>query len=51
MWFNYFLSYLFQQFKKLNAEFTTIELENRADGSEIQGVLGEMTGATSVIRI
>jgi glutaredoxin 3 len=40
-----------EQFKKLNTAFTTIELENRPDCQEIQGVLGQMTGATSVPRV
>jgi len=42
-----FLS-LFQQFQKLAVPFFTVELENRDDCNQIQAVLGEMTGATSV---
>lgn len=44
-------SSLRQQFQKLNFDFLTIELENRQDCQEIQAVLGEMTGATSVPRV
>lgn len=40
--------FLYQQFKKLNKAFKAIEIENRDDCSEIQAVLGEITGATSV---
>lgn len=38
----------FQQFQKLNFPFTTVELENRDDCNQIQAVLGELTGATTV---
>lgn len=41
----------FQQFKKINFPFLTIELENRSDCEEIQDVLGAMTGARSVPRV
>lgn len=37
-----------QQFNKLKQKFTAIELENRDDCADIQAVLGELTGATSV---
>lgn len=37
-----------QVFNKLKKDFTTIELDNRQDGGEIQGVLGELTGAKTV---
>lgn len=40
--------FFFQQFQKLKFPFHTIELENRDDCNQIQAVLGEMTGATSV---
>jgi glutaredoxin 3 len=40
-----------QQFKKINFDFLTVELENRPDCNEIQDVLGEMTGARSVPRV
>ncbi|XP_063700842.1 uncharacterized protein LOC134831089 [Culicoides brevitarsis] len=40
-----------EQFKKLNKSFTAVELEDRDDCREIQAVLGEMTGATSVPRV
>ncbi|KAJ6645201.1 Glutaredoxin-C4 [Pseudolycoriella hygida] len=40
-----------EQFKKLSFPFFTVELENREDCSQIQAVLGEMTGATSVPRV
>lgn len=43
--------YIFQQFQKLNFNFTSLEIEDRADCSEIQAVLGQMTGATSVPRV
>lgn len=42
---------LLQEFEKLGQKFTAIEIENRADCDEIQGVLGEMTGAKSVPRV
>uniref|UniRef100_A0A336M9S2 dihydropyrimidinase n=1 Tax=Culicoides sonorensis TaxID=179676 RepID=A0A336M9S2_CULSO len=38
-----------KQFEKLNKAFTCIELENRDDCNEIQDVLGQMTGARSVV--
>uniref|UniRef100_A0A1B0DQH4 Glutaredoxin domain-containing protein n=1 Tax=Phlebotomus papatasi TaxID=29031 RepID=A0A1B0DQH4_PHLPP len=41
----------FQQFRKLSQDFTAIELESREDGSEIQDVLGEITGARTVPRV
>lgn len=40
--------YIFQQFEKLKFPYLTVELENRDDCSQIQAVLGELTGATSV---
>ncbi|BFG03662.1 glutaredoxin-C4 [Drosophila madeirensis] len=39
-----------EQFRKLNVNATVIELDQRADGNEIQEVLGEMTGARTVPR-
>lgn len=42
---------LLQQFKKINFDFLTIELEDRPDCNQIQDVLGEMTGARSVPRV
>lgn len=41
----------FQEFEKIGANFTSIEIENRSDCDEIQNVLGEMTGARSVPRV
>jgi glutaredoxin 3 len=41
----------FQQFKKINFNFLTIEIEDRPDCQDIQDVLGEMTGAKSVPRV
>ncbi|XP_055694034.1 uncharacterized protein LOC129796265 isoform X2 [Lutzomyia longipalpis] len=40
-----------EQFDKLSQKFTAIELETRDDGSEIQDVLGEMTGGRTVPRV
>ncbi|GAB0092048.1 Glutaredoxin [Sergentomyia squamirostris] len=40
-----------EQFKKLNQAVTVIELETRDDASEIQDVLGELTGARTVPRV
>ncbi|XP_055706626.1 uncharacterized protein LOC129803838 [Phlebotomus papatasi] len=40
-----------EQFRKLSQDFTAIELESREDGSEIQDVLGEITGARTVPRV
>lgn len=45
------IQFFFQQFKKINFDFLTIELENRPDCNEVQDVLGEMTGARSVPRV
>lgn len=40
---------MFQQFRNLNyTNLEVIELNNRDDGTQIQAVLGELTGATSV---
>lgn len=41
----------FQQFNKLQQQFTAIELERRDDGADIQAALGQITGATSVRHI
>ncbi|BES91896.1 Glutaredoxin [Nesidiocoris tenuis] len=38
-------------FQKLKKSFTAIELDKRDDGDQIQGVLGEMTGAKTVPRV
>lgn len=38
-------------FKKLNQKATVLEIENREDCGEIQAVLGQITGATSVPRV
>lgn len=35
----------------MNFNFTSLEIEDRADCNEIQAVLGEMTGAKSVPRV
>ncbi|XP_059622738.1 uncharacterized protein LOC132265953 [Phlebotomus argentipes] len=40
-----------EQFRKLAQDFTSIELETRDDGAEIQDVLGEITGARTVPRV
>ncbi|XP_037049112.1 glutaredoxin-C4-like [Bradysia coprophila] len=40
-----------ETFQKLSFPAVTIELENRDDCNQIQAVLGEMTGATSVPRV
>lgn len=37
-----------QQFNKINQAFTAIELDARDDAADIQAVLGELTGATTV---
>lgn len=42
---------MFQEFDKIGQKYTAIEIENRQDCSEIQAVLGQMTGATSVPRV
>ncbi|XP_015838214.1 uncharacterized protein LOC103313951 isoform X2 [Tribolium castaneum] len=38
-------------FNNLKKTFTTIELDKRDDGEEIQGILGELTGAKTVPRV
>ncbi|XP_075163498.1 uncharacterized protein LOC142236126 [Haematobia irritans] len=38
------------QFKKLNVPYHVVELDQRNDCSDIQNVLGEMTGARTVPR-
>ncbi|XP_014241597.1 glutaredoxin-C4-like isoform X4 [Cimex lectularius] len=38
-------------FQKLQRKFTTIELDGRDDGDQIQSVLGEITGARTVPRV
>lgn len=38
----------FQQFDKLKFPYLTVELEGRDDCNQIQAVLGELTGATTV---
>lgn len=40
-----------QQFEQLGQHFTAIEIENRKDCDEIQGVLGQLTGARTVPRV
>uniref|UniRef100_A0A1L8DU31 Glutaredoxin-2, mitochondrial n=1 Tax=Nyssomyia neivai TaxID=330878 RepID=A0A1L8DU31_9DIPT len=40
-----------EQFQKLKQKFTTVELENRDDGAEIQDVLGQLTGGRTVPRV
>lgn len=40
-----------EQFKLLNFPFLTVELNDRRDGDQIQVILGEMTGATTVPRV
>lgn len=40
-----------EQFKALNIPFFTVELTDREDYNQIQAVLGEMTGATTVPRV
>lgn len=41
-------NHFFQQFQKIKFPFVTVELENRDDCNQIQAVLGEITGATTV---
>ena len=38
-------------FDDLKRKYTTIELDERDDGDEIQSILGEMTGARTVPRV
>lgn len=38
-------------FEDIDQKFTAVELDNRADCQEIQEVLGQMTGATTVPRV
>ncbi|KAK3911720.1 Glutaredoxin-C4 [Frankliniella fusca] len=38
-------------FNKINFKYTAIELDKRDDGDQIQAILGEMTGATTVPRV
>ncbi|KAK9504818.1 hypothetical protein O3M35_009000 [Rhynocoris fuscipes] len=38
-------------FNKLKKSYTTIELDSRDDGDQIQSVLGEITGAKTVPRV
>ncbi|XP_060522165.1 uncharacterized protein LOC132699460 isoform X3 [Cylas formicarius] len=38
-------------FDKLKEKYTTIELDERDDGDEIQSILGEITGARTVPRV
>lgn len=38
-------------FNNMKKTFTTIELDQRDDGDEIQGILGEITGAKTVLNI
>ncbi|CAG9773924.1 unnamed protein product [Ceutorhynchus assimilis] len=38
-------------FDKLKENYTAIELDLRDDGEEIQGILGEITGAKTVPRV
>lgn len=40
-----------QIFEDLKRSYTTIELDKRDDGDEIQSILGEMTGARTVPRV
>ncbi|XP_037811174.1 glutaredoxin-like [Lucilia sericata] len=39
-----------EQFKKLAVDFHVIELDKRKDGNEIQSILGEITGGSTVPR-
>jgi len=39
-----------EQFRKLEVAMTVVELDLRPDGDEIQTVLGELTGASTVPR-
>ncbi|XP_071850985.1 uncharacterized protein [Apostichopus japonicus] len=36
---------------ELNAKYETVELDRRKDGSQMQAVLGKMTGASTVPRV
>ncbi|KAL1497708.1 hypothetical protein ABEB36_008620 [Hypothenemus hampei] len=38
-------------FDKIKEKYTTVELDLRDDGEEIQGILGEITGARTVPRV
>lgn len=38
----------FQVFDKIQQKYTTIELDMRNDGEEIQGILAQITGARTV---
>ncbi|KAF5306264.1 hypothetical protein FQA39_LY08962 [Lamprigera yunnana] len=38
-------------FDKINQKYTTVELDQRSDAEEIQMILGEITGATTVPRV
>ncbi|XP_018563534.1 glutaredoxin-C4 isoform X1 [Anoplophora glabripennis] len=38
-------------FDKMKEKYTAIELDGRDDGEEIQGILGEITGARTVPRV
>ncbi|XP_030746962.1 glutaredoxin-C4-like [Sitophilus oryzae] len=38
-------------FDKIQQKYTTIELDLRDDGEEIQGILGKITGARTVPRV
>lgn len=40
-----------EQFQKLKFPFHVVELDNRHDGDIIQGILGEITDATTVPRV
>lgn len=40
-----------QVFDKLHVPYLAVELNGRSDGSDIQEVLGQMTGARSVPRV
>lgn len=42
------VSYNFKVFDKLKEKYTVVELDIRDDGEEIQGILGEITGARTV---
>ncbi|CAH0563414.1 unnamed protein product [Brassicogethes aeneus] len=38
-------------FDKIKEKYTLIELDERDDGDEIQGILGDLTGARTVPRV
>lgn len=48
IYFTHSTPFQLQQFQKIQQEFTAIEIENRDDCDDIQAVLGQLTGASTV---